>query len=558
MSLVLTGCNSVTPDNTVSNSIDPAPSEEISVTTPSTTDKPQMKQSYLETINVPSEIELLEGITLESNGMNIPVMKVMVNDSHVFEYPESTRIESGYSIVSLEGKATLTYTFNYDVNNDTVVLPSDYNIVPTVESNKKTVSFEIFDPGYYVIQPNNDIYKAIHLFVEQKVQKTTLDFDDPNLIYFGPGVHNKDNSPYINDKNFISVKSGQTIYLDHGSFVQGRIQGYQVNNVTVTGGGVFDGTPFSREDVIVPVSFSKSHDILVENIYLIDPAAWTLQYNFVWNSSIKNVAIISSRANGDGVTLQSCENITVDNVFARGYDDNLVVKNYAFPYGNTDPNSVGHSNNITFTNCVLWTDLAQSIEIGYETLGEELSYITFDNIIILAANHKPAISIHNGNSALVHDIIFKNITVEFANMGMGDGAYNKELIDFSSIYSAAFSDKAQGPTKVGNIEGVLVENVLVKEVRENLNIEIKLYGQKDTREDFKGIVSTVTDIEFKDITIKNEKLTLGTANINANQYASNYRFSNSDNESTGSLIIYEISKEDLLNYTSEAIVSIFK
>ena len=96
----------------------------------------------------------------------------------------------------------------------------------------------------------------------------------------------------------------------------------------------------------------------------------------------------------------------VQNCFVRSWDDNLVVKGYN---GNVD--------GVTCRNCILWTNLAQSCEIGYETRAQFIRNITFEDIPVLHSFYKPVISIHNSDSAAVSQVAFRNITVEDARMG---------------------------------------------------------------------------------------------------------------------------------------------
>ena len=56
--------------------------------------------------------------------------------------------------------------------------------------------------------------------------------------------------------------------------------------------------------------------------------------------------------------------------------------------------------------------------------------ITFRNITVLHAFHKPVISIHNSDSAAVRHVLYENIVVEDAQMGLGDGT--PYLIDFTT------------------------------------------------------------------------------------------------------------------------------
>ena len=166
--------------------------------------------------------------------------------------------------------------------------------------------------------------------------------------------------------------------------------------------------------------------------------------------TIDNVKIISGRQNGDGFTFQSCTNHTVTNCFARTWDDSLVIKNYS-----------GSTKGITFKNIQVWTDLAQSMEIGYETdkgltLDPEISDVLFEDITVLYNFHKPVISIHNSDDAFVHDITYRNIVVENAFM-QGDNGNNKELIEMT-LQNSSWSTVRD---EFGSIDNVLIDGLNV-------------------------------------------------------------------------------------------------
>jgi polygalacturonase len=204
------------------------------------------------------------------------------------------------------------------------------------------------------------------------------------------------------------------------------------------------------------------------------------------NAVIDGLRIISSRPNGDGITLQSCENYLVQNCFVRSWDDSLVVKNYT-----------GDSKNITFRDNQLWTDLAQSMEIGYETnkgKKEEakISGITFENITVLNNFHKPVISVHNADDALIDDITFHNIIVENAQMGSGDGEELPYLIDFNIAQSSNWSSTKER----GQIRNVVIDGVKVLFGKFNPS---RIQGFDETH--------TVEDITIKNLEILGEKIT---------------------------------------------------
>lgn len=86
-------------------------------------------------------------------------------------------------------------------------------------------------------------------------------------------------------------------------------------------------------------------------------------------------------------------------------------------------------------------NLAQSMEIGYETnKGDKenstIENVTFEDITVLHNFHKPVLSIHNADNAAISNVTYKNIVVEDACMGLGDGT--KELIDLQVLTNSGW------------------------------------------------------------------------------------------------------------------------
>lgn len=516
--LLLSGCFAKPTSEDLSSSLISEITSEV--VPPSSEEESSESVNPIEVMELPAEAPRYSRASLLIKEVEVPLFNVLVNDSHIYKNPDPSRIESGYGQVFGDGSISFTLKTNYEINNSTKIYPSIYNVIPTHDLNKKEIYFTLYRPGPYVIITNDNEKEAIHLRVHpyssvNEEEQTS----DGRLITFEKGIHDSTNSPYINENHQVNLKSNDTVIIKNGAIVNARFKGVNVNNVKILGNGIISGASFSRTNVIVPINFEHSTNIIVKNVSLLDPAAWTLNFYFVKGGLIDNVAIISSRANGDGVTLQSCEDIKVINSFVRGFDDTLVVKNYASPYGNSDRSTHGSTNNILFENCFLWVDLAQAMEIGFETVGEKITNVTFKNITVFYALHKPVISIHNANYADVSSIIFQNITVENFFTGQGDAGSNSELIDFKAAYSNAFSNNPAGPTEVGNIFDVLVENVLVK--RKSTPVKLTFHGQKDGRIDFLNTISEVYDITIKGITVGKDNIDASYPYINKNQYTNN-------------------------------------
>jgi len=341
------------------------------------------------------------------------------------------------------GKIKIEISLNKAIKT-AMVLPTTYNITPLLMNNNKLV-FYIDEPGFYTVVFNNSPDRALHIFANP-IEENTPDKNDPNVIFIGPGEWT------VND---IPLQSGQTLYISGGAVLHTTIHGIFLNNVTIRGRGIIDGSIWNNwltagETARVPINLRNSKGITIEGVIITNPNAWALNLYECENTIVKNVKIITARQNGDGITIQSSRNINVSDCFVRSWDDSLVVKNYA-----------GDSKFINFNRIQIWTDLAQSMEIGYETnKGKKenaiISDISFRDITVLYNFHKPVISIHNSDDALVKNIYYENIIVENAFMGQGDAGENNQLIDLAVLASQWSTTKERG-----SIRNVYIENVKV-------------------------------------------------------------------------------------------------
>lgn len=382
---------------------------------------------------------------IKVNGFDSFVYETNVNHTRqwVSTYlPPISRTPMTY--FDFEGTAQITLTVPNQALESVAISPASYNIVPEIDLDTKTITFEISNPDVYTITFDGSPERAVHIFAND-MESDLPDFNDENVIYIGPGEWNVET---------IVLKDNQTLYIAGGAVVHGIVQANYAKNVKVMGRGIIDGSFYDGwkgKVAYIPLKFDNCEDVTIKDLIVLNSNAWVCQAFQSKNGVIDGLKIISPRPNGDGITLQSCENYEVKNCFVRSWDDSLVVKNYGTS-----------TKDIKFTNCQLWTDLAQSMEIGYETNkgkieNATISNITFDKITVLNNFHKPVISIHNGDDAIVSDILFQNITVENAQMGSGDGDELPYLIDLHIGQSSNWSSTKER----GSIRNVTISNVTV-------------------------------------------------------------------------------------------------
>lgn len=487
-------------------------------------------------------VPLYYGATVKVENSRLPLYAVKVNNVHSWTpNPTDTRSDSGAGYFSLKGKARLTV--EVAGMTDCVVRPLSAGVSATVENG--VAKFTLKSAGNYSVEPNGDAKQAFFLFVsdaEKVFEPTTR-----NVIRFEKGLHTSQNSNYITNDTVV-LSSDTTVVLEEGAVVRARFVANNQQNVTVCGNGIIDGSHFVRNastgQVTVPLDFNYCTNVRFQDFSVLDPAGWCVNWYFCSDSTIDNVKIISSRSNGDGISLQSCKNVRVENCFLRTWDDSLVVKNY--PQW-TNKSVEGSTQNVIFSRCTLWTDLAQSMEIGYETVGETLCDVKFENITVLHNFHKPVISIHNGNNARIKNVVYDTITVEDASMGRGDAGSNSQLCEFSVAFSSNWSSQHK-VTALGSVEGVTVKNLTV--LGGNVVITLRVAGSLDSRDGFGQTVHRVSDVLFQNVWLNGRRLK--TSDVSKNVYAD---FSVRDGAKPVTVdFAFSQSEETLAKYTDSAVV----
>ena len=375
------------------------------------------------------------------------VYDTRVNHNRIFSFTYSQDYNQVVSF-DFEGTVHMRVEINGATSlTDVVVRPLSYGVEPEVNGN--VIEFDLEYSANYVLEYNDGTVEdaadnALHIFANPIEEDPITEDNVPeDTIYIGPGVYSA---------SAIPMQSGQTLYLAGGAYVYGQIRAESLENITIRGRGIISGEIYDRRsgsEYTLPIEIRYCNNVTIEGIALLDPAGWAVTLYHSENVNINNLKIITARGNGDGISVQSCSNVNVKGGFVRTWDDTLVVKN----------NDRGSTSDITFDNVVVWTDLAQSMEVGYETNGETMSGITFKNITVVHAYHKAVMSIHNADDADISDVTYQSITVEDART-LGDNQLDgleDYLIDMTIAYNADWSESEER----GTISDVLFENIRV-------------------------------------------------------------------------------------------------
>ncbi len=475
----------------------------------------------LKIYDMPDILQSSKRYDIKVEDSSLFVYETLVNHQRSFTWVNATTYTSVASFDFL-GKVHVEITIldDYEVTKASVH-PLIYEIDVTVSNN--VISFDLEYPANYTIQLNDPvpqtqpngsvIQEVIHLFAnpieEDPITAEEAALDD-SIIYLGPGVWKTDTIP---------MSSGQTLYLAGGALVYGQINAYGLEDITIRGRGIISGSIYPRTEAserAIPIELQHTNNVFIEGIAFLDPAGWTIHAQESTNLTIDNIKIITARPNGDGISIQSCHDVIVRNSFVRTWDDSLVVKNV-----NNQSTS-----NVLFSNIIVWTDLAQSMEVGYETYGASIENVVFEDITVLHNYHKAAMSIHNADQADISQIHFRNITIEDAYQ-VGDvwtESYDNFLIDMTIAFNA---DWSKSQTERGTISDIYFENIKVLNDKKigstTSDLIIRMNGFDSNK--------NISNINFKDVDFRGEPLS-SSSQINANGFVSNISVTSS-NEPTG-------------------------
>ena len=281
-------------------------------------------------------------------------------------------------------------------------------------------------------------------------KRVTLELDDKleSPLYILPGkyVQKPENATYVFESGkaynvgCLQLKSDETVYIEHGAVVSGRIYSRMADRVRILGNGILYGGNWhawdenGAEQLIVPV---LGEDIEIRGITLLDGGSWHIVPVACKNVLIEDVNVLGKVITGDGVDIVGCENVVLRNCFIRANDDCISIKAVEFQ----DPSGCTDVKNILVEDCIFWNaEFGNTLEIGYETRCDEISDVVFRNCDVVHCQYEGnqsggVLTIHNADRAHVHDIVYENIRIEDAQ---------EKFIDIKTLDSKYSRDRERG------------------------------------------------------------------------------------------------------------------
>jgi len=188
------------------------------------------------------------------------------------------------------------------------------------------------------------------------------------------------------------------------------IQAISARNIAIEGEGVIDG-----DGVGIPggykvrpylLRFIRCDNVRLRDITLKNPAFWTQSFLECDNIHVDGITVRAfnldpHQPNGDGIDIDGCQNVIIENSDFAAEDDAIVLKS----------TTLRPMKNIIIRNNIIKTNI-NGIKIGTETHGVVRNVHAHDNHITFAG--RAALTVQCVDGAHVSNILFEDIVIDGA------------------------------------------------------------------------------------------------------------------------------------------------
>ena len=357
---------------------------------------------------------------------------------------------AAFAYFDMRGAAIIRVSINNTITK-AKILPASAEI--KIKKYQRYLTFTVTKPQDITLEINGEVIKSLHVFINA-IQATIPNANDPNVVFFGPGIHEVSN---------LIIGDNKTVYIAGGAIVRamiGKDEKYNIEpsglknyeprlflsgkNIRLCGRGIIDAglCPTHAGNFIV----LKGSNIAVEGVIIRNSCGWTVPIRQSTDILIDNIKILGYRANSDGIDICNSTNVIVKNCFIRTNDDLIVIKT---------EKGEGVARHIVVKNCVLYNQLANALSLGAE-LRENVNDVLFSDCdIIHDIGRAWSLHIFQSDSSLVSNIRFENLRIEEAHQ-------------FISLWIG--HDVASYTANAGRIQGVTFKNIEV--MGSPLNIDL--------------------------------------------------------------------------------------
>lgn len=445
--------------------------------------------SQVVTYPAPAGEASLEDYRVEVNGKPVDVYRA-----------ETEYFDKKYYFASFDfsGEVTVRVTSTQSLER-AKILPARFGIRPTIEK-PNSLTFTACKPFRIAIE--RDGRNSPLLLFANPIETDAPKPGDPNVVYFGPGIHNPVN---------IRLTDNQTLYLAGGAVVKGVVKATGAN-ITVRGRGILDGSGYAR--LKGPGRFmldmASCTNLVVRDVIVRGSWGWVLVPIGCDGVLVDNVKICGSRVlNDDGIDVVNSRNVTIRNCFIRTQDDCIAIKGLKGCERRA-------CEKITIEACEFWTDLANVFRIGYECETAVMQDLTARDIDVL--HYSPRY--RKPEEFWCHAVFFlqPSDNMLMRAMRFEDFRINADGGDIVLVLAKPMLCSVSGVkyTAAGRLAECLFKNISVTGTEDNFRGEIRVVGYDEKH--------TVEDLTFENVVRFGKTVTAQSPDVTIGAHTRNIRF----------------------------------
>jgi hypothetical protein len=367
---------------------------------------------------------------------------------HVYPSPAGVNASTDYQL-EVDGQPVFVHTcqvgsfaaFDFEGAVEVAVRPREHSGAALVRPHSRKIEarfegdalkFQLHEAGNFYLEFGPGLPPLMVFANPLETNKPAP--DDDKVLFFAAGQ--------VYDVGRLKVPSGHTLYIEGGAVLRGAVHAAQGENVRVCGRGLIDGSHYKHHELRLMV-FEGCRDVRVEGIMTVGTPSWNLVFGACEEVLVDNVKLIGWVVCSDGIDIVGSRNVLVQNCFLRNNDDCVAVK--AVSYDLRGEEGIGLDwrrdvENVLVQKCVMYNDRAGNVmEIGFETQTGAMRHITFRDIDVLAGHGEGGVfTIHNGDRAIISDVLYEDIRVEH---------FYEKLVDFRIMHSRYSKDAERGQVR---------------------------------------------------------------------------------------------------------------
>ena len=366
---------------------------------------------------------------------------------------------------------------------NTVVRPRLAGVRMTLEDDH-SLRLTLDRPCKFSLEPDGK--KGPLLLFANPLETDTPKDGDPNVMYFGPGVHKPER---------IVLGSNQTLYLAGGAVVKAEVL-VKGTNIRICGRGILDGSDWEwrKGPIGNLIAIRNSTNVEIDGVTLRGSSHWTIVPKSSRRVTIRNVKICNSRVqNDDGINPCNSQDVLITDCFIRSDDDCVALKGLDFSGTNSNVER------ITVENSTLWCDRARVFLLGHESRAAFMRQIELRNLDIIHFSMTPFL-LEPGEDMRLEDVTIEDIRIH------GEG--QRELIRLRPVVNQYMRKKVPG-----FIRNVRFRNVTLEGQPGRYLVQIQGADPKHN----------VRDVTFEKISIAGSQLSESSSRLHLGEHTKDIR-----------------------------------